>query len=88
MQRIKQQIRDLQAQMKEMQAENAAQLQLKAQKKQQRLEKLRLQETQILNKIASLKDNASKIEANIERHQQQLEKVRGIISTLSEGSSV
>ena len=87
MQMIKQQIKDLQAQMKEMQTENAAQIQLRVQKRKQRLERLHDQEARILEKISTLKQKTSNTNDKIQRHEQQLERVRGVIAKLSAGPS-
>lgn len=76
MQQLRQQIRELQGQMKQMQDENAAQVRFRQQKKQKRLEHLRDREAKILSKLTDLKQKASKVTAMIQKQEEQLERVR------------
>lgn len=76
MQQLRQQIRELQGQMKQMQDENAAQARFRQQKKQERLQHLRQREVKILSKLTDLKQKASKVTAMIQKQEEQLERVR------------
>jgi hypothetical protein len=76
MQQLRQQIRELQGQMKQMQDENATQARFRQQKKQERLQHLRQRETKILSKLTDLKQKASKVTAMIQKQEEQLERVR------------